>query len=72
MTLGQMRAFGVRSAWAECDNCQHETLVNVDGMADTLYVPDVALKLRCSKCGSKRITTRPNWLEHKAPGAGRA
>jgi hypothetical protein len=32
-------------------------------MPDDLPVPDVALRLRCSACGSKRIFTRPNWQE---------
>jgi hypothetical protein len=71
MSLGNMRAQGVRSVWAECESCRHEAAVNVDRFADAVYVPDVALDLRCSKCRSKRITTWPNWKEHKAPGAGR-
>ena len=70
MSLGNMRAQGVRSVWAECESCRHEA-VNVDRFADAVYVPDVALDLRCSKCRSKRITTRPNWTERKAPGTGR-
>ena len=31
-----------------------------------LPVPDVALRLRCSACGSKNVLTRPNWLEEAA------
>jgi len=68
MSLGNMRAQGVRSVWAECESCRHEAAVNVDRFADAVYVPDVALDLRCSKCRSKRITTWPNWKEQ---GAGR-
>jgi hypothetical protein len=34
-------------------------------------MPGVALILKCSACGSKNVTTRPDWREHKAPGAGR-
>ena len=64
MSLGNMRAQGVRSVWAECESCRHEAAVNVDRFADAVYVPDVALDLRCSKCRSKRITTWPNWKEH--------
>ena len=66
MSLGNMRAQGVRSVWAECESCRHEA-VNVDRFADAVYVPDVALDLRCSKCRSKRITTWPNWKEQPAP-----
>ena len=71
MSLGNMRALGVRSVLAECGKCRHEAVVSANGLPDAVYVPNVALKLRCSKCGSKRITTRLNWLEHKAPGTGR-
>jgi len=40
MSLGNMRAQGVRSVWAECESCRHEA-VNVDRFADAVYVPDV-------------------------------
>jgi len=68
MTLGTMRAMGVRSVDATCEACQHEATVNVDALPDSLYVPDVALRLKCSACGSKNIHTRPDWREHKAVG----
>ena len=42
MSLGNMRAQGVRSVWAECESCRHEAAVNVDRFADAVYVPDVA------------------------------
>ena len=71
ISLGNMRAQGVRCVWVECESCRHEAVVNDDRFADAVYVPDVAIGLRCSKWRSKRITTRPNWKEHKAPGAGR-
>src|SRR4051794_12556590 len=70
MTLGNMRAMGVRSMDATCEDCRHEATVNVDALPDHLYVPDVALRMRCSACGSKRIITRPDWREHKAVGRG--
>ena len=66
MTLANMREHGVRSVDATCEDCRHEATLNVDALPDRLYVPDVALRLRCSACGSKRINTRPNWREHKA------
>jgi hypothetical protein len=65
MTLGNMRAHGVRSVDATSEDCKREATVNVDSLPDALPVPDVALRLRCSACGSKRIVTRPNWREHK-------
>ena len=71
MDLANMRMHGVRSVEATCEDCRHEAIVNVDVLPDDAFVPDVADRLRCSACGSKRIATRPNWLEHKASGRGR-
>src|SRR5215216_2234835 len=65
MPLANMRQHGVRSIDAECRDCKHEAVVNVDSLPDALPVPDVALRLRCSACGAKNILTRPNWREHK-------
>jgi len=65
MTLGNMREHGVRSVEATCKACKHEANVNVDKLADEVYVPDVAVKLRCSACGSKNIVVRPNWTKHQ-------
>jgi hypothetical protein len=72
MTLASMRAHGVRSidAFCQASGCGHEATINVDGLPDSLPVPDVALKLRCSKCGSRSIHTRPNWTEMQAAGMG--
>jgi hypothetical protein len=61
MTLGNMRQHGVRSVDATCEACGHEAVINVDALADEMYVPDVALKLRCSACDSKKIAVRPDW-----------
>ena len=35
--------------------------VNVDHLPDDFPVPDVALRLRCSACGSRNMKTQPNW-----------
>jgi hypothetical protein len=73
MTLANMRAHGVLSIAAHCERtaCGRTAVGNVDGLADTLPVPDVALKLRCSECDGRRIKTIPNWLEYNTPGVGR-
>ena len=73
MTLGDMRAHHVRSidAWSEAIGCEHHATINVDGVPDERPVPDVSLRLRCSKCGSRSIHTRPAWSEMKAAGMGR-
>ena len=63
MDLANMRANGVRSVEARCEACEHEAVVSCNAMPAELPVPDVALRLRCSACGPKKITTRPNWME---------
>ena len=70
MTLANMREHGVFSVDAECQGCKRQVVVSAERWPDKLPVPDVALMLRCSACGSKRTTTRPNWQEHKAHGLG--
>ncbi len=57
MPLSNMREHGVRSVEATCEDCKHEAIINVDSLPDGLYVPDVALRLRCSACGS--LTSTP-------------
>jgi hypothetical protein len=68
MPLSNMREHGVWSVEATCEGCKHEAVINVDSLPDDLYVPDVALRLRCSACGSKKITNRPAWTHHAAHG----
>jgi hypothetical protein len=61
MTLANMRANGVRSVTAQCEACNHQADVSVDARPETVYVPHVGQRLRCSKCGSKKVATRPAW-----------
>ena len=65
MTLGNMREHGVRSVAAHCQvvGCGHSGTVNVDNLPDDFPVPDVALRLRCSVCGSRNVKTIPAWRE---------
>ena len=63
MTLASMRARGVTHVFAACEahGCGHEGTVDVSSLPDELPVPDVALRMRCSACGRKRIKTVPAW-----------
>jgi hypothetical protein len=65
MSLRNMREHGVRSVLAICQetSCGHSASVNVDSMSDRFPVPDVSLRLRCSKCGSRNVKTQPDWKE---------
>lgn len=70
MTLANMRRNGVRAVIAECRDCRHKADVIVDHLAAEIAVPDVGRRMRCSKCGGKRIETRPAWHTAKRPGMG--
>jgi hypothetical protein len=69
MTLGNMREQGVRGLAVYCLNheCRHHKVISADDYADEIQVPSFALRLKCSKCGGRRIDVRPNWKE--APGS---
>jgi hypothetical protein len=72
ITLGNMREHGVRSIDAFCQaiGCGHVATIAVDGFPDDLPVPDVSLRLRCSRCSRRVIHTRPNWAELQAADMG--
>ena len=65
MTLGNMRANGVRSLIVICTNvtCRHEAIVNVDGQGDAAFVPALGRLMRCQQCGQCGADVRPNWIE---------
>ncbi len=49
------------------DDCQHHGVVDVSGFPDDVPVPDVALELRCSACGSRKSSIQVNTDElHEA------
>jgi hypothetical protein len=62
MDLANMRSLGVRSIQLYC-SCNHWAIVNVDQLADSLKVPNVRRLFRCSSCGKRSTSSRPNWLE---------
>jgi hypothetical protein len=65
MTLGNMRALGVRSLDVLClnPNCRHQVVLNVDRFGDYILVQSFAAKMVCAKCGVIGADARPNWLE---------
>lgn len=60
VTLDDLAADG-RLLWCYCRACCHEVEVPPLslGLPGNVPVPDVARRMRCSKCGSREITTRP-------------
>jgi ribosomal protein L44E len=62
-TIANHKANGCKTVEASCDDCRHEAIVDVSGFPDDFPVPDVAMKLRCSACGSKQIRVMMNMVE---------
>jgi hypothetical protein len=56
MTLANMRRNGVHAVIARCEACGHAADVNVDAVAETIIVPEVGRRLRCSGCGTPAAT----------------
>ncbi|MFG1247279.1 hypothetical protein [Xanthobacter flavus] len=71
MDLANMRANGVRHIMAYCVACNHTSDVLVDHLPDETPVPSIARRMRCSACGSRKVTARPAWhLKHGKPPSG--
>ena len=68
MTLANMRENGVRAVMATCEACGREADVNVDALPETVTVPKASLRLRCSRCGGKTISTLPAWHTARRQG----
>jgi hypothetical protein len=68
MTLGNMRANGVRSLYVYCIACHHEAIFNVDSYADDITVPSFVARMRCQHCNERKADVRPNWNERRAVG----
>jgi hypothetical protein len=65
VTVGQSLAEGYRTVIAYCDahNCGHSAVVPLKAWRPDLPVPDMALRLRCSQCGGRRIRMMVNVKE---------
>jgi len=68
MTLGNMRANGVRTIAAYCQrvDCHHSAVVDVSALSDDAAVPAIGRRLRCTACGRLGAESRPNWSETAA------
>ncbi len=75
MTLGNMRANGVRAVIATCLDCRHNANVTVDPFACAVFVPDVGrpgthqggpewVTRACAGCGidSRRVSNGEQYL----------
>ena len=67
MSLGNMRSLGATQVDIYC-GCGDHASVDVSALPDDLAVPDVRLRLRCTKCGKRPNETRPDWTRYRAKG----
>ncbi|WP_245447335.1 hypothetical protein [Methylobacterium sp. 17Sr1-1] len=65
-TVGSARAQGETTIAAHCHDCGHHAIVSTDRLPADLPIPDIALRLRCSACGSKRIGVMMDMAAHYA------
>jgi hypothetical protein len=70
MTLGNMRANGVRSLIVYCGTCHRDAVFDVDRYPDAVPVPAFGPRMVCTRCGMIGADARPNWAEsHRGSGA---
>jgi hypothetical protein len=63
MTLGDMRANGVRSLLTSCHKCHHEMVIEADQWLDRMEVGSFGPHIACTKCGNVGADVRPNWQD---------
>jgi hypothetical protein len=59
MDLANMRSLGIRSVALAC-SCGRGAEVSVDAYPDSYLVPDMKHYFRCSSCGNRPYSSRPN------------
>ena len=65
MTLSNMREQGVHHpiAFRLNDDCRHQALIDVSSYPGREF----RTRVKCDKCGGKRVDVRPNWKEVRLP-----
>ena len=63
MTLGNVRANGVRSLDVRCWQCHHRAIMSADPWPDHVLVPSFGPRRVCTRCGIIGADARPNWRE---------
>src|SRR5580700_6832263 len=63
MTLGNMRANGVRSLDVSCWQCHHRAIMSADPWSDDVPVPTFGPRMVCTNCGIIGADVRPHWHE---------
>jgi hypothetical protein len=63
MTIGNIRANGVRSLDVSCWQCHHRAIMSADPWSDDVPVPTFGPRMVCTRCGIVGADARPNWQE---------
>jgi|HubBroStandDraft_6_1064221.scaffolds.fasta_scaffold5810015_1 hypothetical protein len=63
MTLGNMRANGVRSLDVTCWHCHHRATISAAPWPDDMPVQVFGPPMVCTRCGIVGADARPNWQE---------
>jgi ribosomal protein L44E len=63
-TVGSDSRYGHTRAEIWCNDCLHHAEISMEGLPDDLPIPDICLRYRCSKCGSKNLMSRGSIHEH--------
>ena len=58
------------AAFCESRGCHHDAVISLEGWPDDMPIPDMALRLRCSKCGGRQIKIMINVKELYATAHG--
>ena len=71
-TIASSRASGLNTVAAFCEarGCHHDAVISLEGWPDDMPVSDMALRLRCSKCGGRQIKIMINVKELYAAAQG--
>lgn len=65
-TIADCRAQGETTASATCHGCGRHVVIGTDRFPDDLPFPDMALRLRCSACGSRDVSVMKDMEAHYA------
>jgi hypothetical protein len=63
ITLGEMRASGVRGLLIYCSDykCSHSTTISGDRWPDDVRLSDIEARFTCQACGMRGADVRPNF-----------
>lgn len=63
LTVAQHLAGGFRLVEISCSACHHSASIDVTTLPPDMPVPDISLRARCTSCGSRNCTSRPDVVE---------